>query len=116
MDVLEALVKGREFLAAHQWGQRVDREATLEGYAYCARGALYCGNRPEPPAERRSFMYLIDEDEEFAWVLKFIDGVVRENFSPWASLPIYNDIVATSKDEVLAVFDRAIDKARKESE
>lgn len=136
MTPLEILEKAKAFLHTNAWGQVANRQMdkhTPDGHRYCAQGAIVYGafggkNWCEekaifhhgPCSQERSFPYCANEDfseeeKEFRPVMDVLDGVAREIAGDWcAGATWYNDALGRTKEEVLALFDRAIDRAKAE--
>lgn len=114
--VVEALKKGKEFLAAHRW--------TRTGYyehlgRYCAVGALYAGNgllveglptvpgsaplvyNEHPVRKAENIMSVLANEFLLSGAPGFYGGGVT----------VFNDRVAKNKTAVLDLFDRAMARA-----
>lgn len=133
MSVVERLESSLAFLKANEWGQSADRTELLDGsVAYCGRGAVALGGFADltdttwclsyahwhkgPCVEGESYC---DVDEmvevpEFNQTMKVLDNIADEvSDRPYeVQFTSYNDIWANSKDDILAVFEKAIERAR----
>lgn len=139
MSIAARLEKGLEFFKANAWGQTVDRqksEGAPDGYAYCARGAVIFGAFAEAvdgycPHDSRFHDGPCQGDgygecdnnkrhavgREFENVMLLFDDVARaveENIH--FGVAWYNDALGRTKDDMIALFEKAIAKAKEAGE
>lgn len=138
MSIVERLERGLEFLQAHAWGQTADRqtcETSPDGYSYCAQGAVAYGafteTGDEPWCEYQARFHVgpCDDDEdgdcfnsrrgpidrEFRDVMEFLNSVVREMVGKtYVGVTWYNDDLYRTKEDIEALFEKAIAKARED--
>lgn len=133
MSVVERLETSLAFLKANEWGQSADRTELLGGsVAYCGRGAVVFGGFADltdttwclsyahwhkgPCAEGESCCdngQMVDVDE-FVQTMKVLDHIADEVADrPYeVQFTSYNDIYATGKDDAIAIFEKAIERAK----
>lgn len=135
MSIVDRLEKSLEFLKAKEWGHSSDRVELLTGeVAYCARGAVVYGGlagledttwclsyahwHTGPCHEGENYCdnnQRVDVDE-FTQVMNALDLIASEEASAvdrWCwGVTDYNDLIAKSKDDVIAVFEKAIARAK----
>lgn len=111
MDVVEVLEKAKERLRGH-WCQGAlyrDSESNevipeVPGCRVCAYGAIGSVCRSTPPSVSRG--RLLDRLDEAAYMIS--DG-------EFSGAPSYNDAEGRTEEEVLALFDKAIELAKAEA-
>lgn len=134
MSLVERLEKSLEFLRANAWGQGSDRTNYLFSRepVYCARGAVVYGAFADETdkawclarAEWHEGACTVDNSycendavvdfPEFDEVIDALDAAVSEieGQESWAMITEYNDHAGRAKEEVIAVFEKAIERAR----
>lgn len=104
------LKRGREFLATHKWGRNTLYNPHTG--AYCAVGALYGVMYDEKFDENaQEFVDWETSNVRAARLVldaeKALSTVVRTS-GPLMFITSFNDVIATKKEDVLAVYDQAI--------
>lgn len=132
MSVLHRLEKSLAFLKANEWGQDADKADRDGKPCYCARGAVIYGGFPEKadqwcvfqahwhngpcePDEDGECWESAAEPEhmpEYRATIKSLDEAVRAvegDHYRWSSIVDFNDRWRRTKDEVVSVFEKAIE-------
>lgn len=133
MSVVERLSKSLKLFKANEWGNGADRAELFDGtVAYCGRGAVVYGGFADltnttwclsyahwhtgPCVEGENYC---DNDEtvdvdEFKQTMKVLDDVADEVAGQSYQVPFtsYNDCTAKGKDDIIAVFEKAIERAK----
>lgn len=112
MNVLDKLVAGRDYLATHEHNKgvyfAVKEDGTFNRKKVCAMGAVYAALGLD--LSKR----LTDVYNAFSEVLP--EGAPMsyrwETNDETRSIVLYNDLPETTKDDVLAMYDRAIERER----
>jgi hypothetical protein len=133
VSLVGRLEKSLEFLKANAWGQGSDRTQYLFSRepVYCARGAVVYGAFADEVdkawclarAEWHEGTCTDDNSycegdhvvsfPEFDEVIAALDAVVGDITGlPYPMLTEYNDEAGRTKEEVIEVFERAIERAR----
>lgn len=106
MTDLERLTTALEFLKANDWTKGYARAKTLTGYAYCAEGAVRYGVFPElahceecPPNGPGIRDILNKLDRAVEKVTEYKHDELYE----------YNDVSGTTKEDMVKVFEKAIE-------
>jgi hypothetical protein len=133
VNLVEIFEKSKAFLEANAWGQTADRQEDSEapdGFKYCAQGAMvygafgavgYCTTNAhyhegdcEPDEDGDCWRGPSGErDKSFKAAREFLDDLTQKiSDRPYAGLTWYNDDLCRTKEDMIAVFDKAIEKAR----
>jgi hypothetical protein len=114
IDHIDALIRGRDHLKKvgltkkNYFAAGVTTEAAFEEFASvpcCAEGALLVGFGPSLPPHGFGFT----SDPAFLRADRYLDAAAIERCGN--NVVIFNDLPATTTDDVVAVFDRAIELA-----
>lgn len=123
MKKSERLVKALEFLKANHWVQLFNKTASeMEGggYGYCAEGCIRWGGFPELAGPFGREPEGDEVEELLAFMNKIVLAFAKDNaqakrFYGWPDeLYVYNDQKDRTKEDIIALFERAIEKAKEE--
>jgi|SRR5690606_20051415 len=133
MTLVEILEKSKAFLEANAWGQTVDRaeeKGAPDGFKYCAQGAIaygafggagYCVSQAyfhEGDCDLDEYDDCLRESSEdltepFGKARELLSELTREiTGKSYVGLTWYNDQLERTKEDMLALFDKAIERAR----
>lgn len=111
MTDLERLEKALEFLKANQWGKGEARGFLPDGtYAYCAEGALRWSLYPEWDD---AFLFDNPASQVCDGLIRKLDEATKQitNYVH-VEMYVYNDHGSTTKDDIIKVYEKAIEKER----
>lgn len=111
MTDLERLTTALEFLKANEWGKGEARELLPNGtYSYCAEGVLRWSLYPE---WNDAFLFDNPAAQVCDGLIRKLDAATKEitNYVH-AEIYVYNDHRHTTKDDIVKVFEKAIEKEK----